>query len=86
MVGLKVIEKRLDVIHAWLVEDLDGGRCRILTQESQKGKPAVQLHNSHPNTMINGHQDWLDGIVKICIQNKGKILNKVLNRFFYFYF
>ena len=65
-------EKRLDVVHAWLVEDLEGGRCRILTQESQKGKPAVQLHNSHPNTMINGHQDWLDGIVKVCLQNKEK--------------
>ena len=36
---------------------------RILTQESQKGKPAVELHNTKPNPMINGHQDWLDGLV-----------------------
>ncbi|CAM2155137.1 SRPBCC domain-containing protein [Paraburkholderia tropica] len=56
-------DSRLDVIHAWLVEDLDGKRVRILTQESQKGKPAVELHNTKPNPMINGHQDWLDGLV-----------------------
>ncbi|MBN3853360.1 SRPBCC domain-containing protein [Paraburkholderia sp. Ac-20340] len=56
-------DTRLDVIHAWLVEDLDGGRVRILTQESQKGKPAVDLRNAKPNPMINGHQDWLDGLV-----------------------
>ncbi|WOB50601.1 SRPBCC domain-containing protein [Xanthomonas hydrangeae] len=54
---------RLDVHHAWLVEDLDGGRVRILTQETQKGKPAEELHNTKPNPMINGHQEWLDGLV-----------------------
>lgn len=54
---------RLDVHHAWLVEDLDGGRVRILTQETQKGKPAEALRNARPNPMINGHQDWLDGLV-----------------------
>lgn len=56
-------DDRLDVHHAWLVEDLDGGRVRILTQETQKGKPAVELHLAKPNPMINGHQDWLDGLV-----------------------
>ena len=65
-------DHRLDVIHAWLIEDLDHDRVRILTQESQKGKPAVDLHNSHPNTMINGHQDWLDGLVDIASKNKSK--------------
>ncbi|WKX28060.1 SRPBCC domain-containing protein [Tatumella ptyseos] len=54
---------RLDVHHAWLVEDLDGDRVRILTQETQKGQPAEELHNTRPNPMINGHQDWLDGLV-----------------------
>lgn len=57
-------EQRLDVIHAWLIEDLDGGRARILTQESQKGKPAQELAKTVPNPMINGHQEWLDGIVR----------------------
>lgn len=56
-------DTRLDVHHAWLIEDLDGGRVRILTQETQKGKPALDLHNAKPNPMINGHQDWLDGLV-----------------------
>jgi hypothetical protein len=63
-------ETRLDVIHAWLVEDLDGGCVRILTQESQKGKPAVELHNAKPNPMINGHQDWLDGLVNAARNSK----------------
>ncbi|WP_199911380.1 SRPBCC domain-containing protein [Stenotrophomonas sp. ZAC14D2_NAIMI4_6] len=54
---------RLDVHHAWLVEDLDGGRVRILTQETQNGAPAKALQAAKPNPMINGHQDWLDGLV-----------------------
>ena len=56
-------ESRLDVHHAWLVEDLSEGRVRILTQETQKGKPAAELARAKPNPMINGHQDWLDGLV-----------------------
>lgn len=54
---------RLDVHHAWLLEDLSGGRLRILTQETQKGQPAAELAKAKPNPMINGHQDWLDGLV-----------------------
>ena len=56
-------DTRMDVYHAWLVEDLPSGRVRILTQESQKGKPAQELAKTKPNVMINGHQDWLDGLV-----------------------
>lgn len=56
-------ETRLDVHHAWLLEDLPGGRVRLLTQESQKGKPAQEMAKAKPNPMINGHQDWLDGLV-----------------------
>jgi hypothetical protein len=63
-------DTRLDVIHAWLVENLAGGRVRILTQESQKGKPAQDLHNAKPNPMINGHQDWLDGLVAAAQKEK----------------
>ncbi|HBO9103374.1 TPA: SRPBCC domain-containing protein, partial [Pseudomonas aeruginosa] len=44
--------------------NLDGRRVRILTQETQKGKPAEELHNAKPNPMINGHQDWLDSLVE----------------------
>ncbi|MNP65637.1 hypothetical protein D3C76_1612440 [compost metagenome] len=56
-------DTRLDVHHAWLIEDLPGGRVRILTQETQKGKPAQALAKAKPNPMINGHQDWLEGLV-----------------------
>ncbi|HWU03588.1 MAG TPA: SRPBCC domain-containing protein [Novosphingobium sp.] len=56
-------EARLDVHHAWLIEDLPGGRVRILTQETQNGAPARELANARPNPMINGHQDWLVGLV-----------------------
>ncbi|WP_236066254.1 SRPBCC family protein [Pseudomonas palmensis] len=64
--------ERLDVIHAWLVEDLPGGRVRVLTQESQKGKPAQELAASKPNIMINGHQDWLIGLVDAARKNKAR--------------
>ncbi|MEG1211281.1 MAG: SRPBCC domain-containing protein, partial [Leclercia sp.] len=53
---------RLDVIHAWLFEDLPGNRVRILTQESQKGVPAQELARTVPNPMINGHQEWIVGL------------------------
>ncbi|WP_426199353.1 SRPBCC domain-containing protein [Pseudomonas sp. DC3200b2] len=56
-------EDRLDVHHAWLIEDLSGGRVRILTQETQIGRPAQELRLAKPNPMLNGHQDWLDGLV-----------------------
>ncbi|NHT16092.1 SRPBCC domain-containing protein [Cellulomonas sp. IC4_254] len=56
-------QDRLDVLHAWLVEDLPGGRVRILTQETQIGAPAAALAAERPNPMLNGHQAWLDGLV-----------------------
>ena len=57
------IDHRLDVVHAWLIEDLPEGRVRILTQESQIGKPAQKLHEADPDPMNIGHQDWLKGLV-----------------------
>lgn len=59
---------RLDVHHAWLIEDLAGGRVRILTQETQNGEPAKKLAVTRPNLMINGHQEWLDGLVSAARQ------------------
>jgi hypothetical protein len=61
----------LDVVHAWLIEDLPGDRVRVLTQESQIGKPAQQMAVAKPNPMLNAHQDWLDGLVKAAVQRKG---------------
>ncbi|MFD7501283.1 SRPBCC family protein [Streptomyces sp. NPDC059850] len=57
-------QERLDVLHAWLVEDLPGGRVRVLTQETQIGAPAAELAGQIPNPMLNGHQAWLDGLVR----------------------
>ncbi len=65
-------EHRLDVIHAWLIEDLTEGRVRILTQESQKGKPAKDLFNTQPDIMNEGHQDWLKGLAKTVLAAKAK--------------
>lgn len=56
-------EERLDVLHAWLVEDLPGGRVRILTQETQLGQPAAAPAGERPTLTLNGHQAWLDGLV-----------------------
>ncbi|KAI8631582.1 hypothetical protein F5Y19DRAFT_424215 [Xylariaceae sp. FL1651] len=57
-------DSALDVYHAWIIEDLEWGVVRILTQESQIGKPAIELASKKPNPMLNGHQDWLDGLAK----------------------
>ena len=63
-------EHRLDVIHAWLLEDLSEGRVRILTQESQKGNPAKELHESKPDIMNLGHQDWIKGLAATVLASK----------------
>lgn len=56
---------RLDVHHAWLIEELPGGRVRILTQETQIGQDARNMAVERPNPMLNAHQLWLDGLVKV---------------------
>lgn len=66
-------DERVAVYHAWLVEDLDGGRVRILTQESQIGKPAADLAKAKPNKMLLGHQDWLEGLVRAVRGEKTKV-------------
>jgi hypothetical protein len=55
-------ETFIEVYHAWLIEDLEHDRVRVLTQESQIGKPAAELAGKKPNPMLNGHQEWLDGL------------------------
>lgn len=56
--------ERLDVHHAWLIETLEGGRVRILTQETQIGAPAKAMAVQKPNPMINAHQDWIEGLAR----------------------
>ena len=57
-------DTQFDVYHAFLIAKLTDGRIRLLTQESQVGQPAKDLANQTPNPMLNGHQSWLDGLVK----------------------
>ena len=47
-----------------LIEDLPGGRVRILTQESQIGQPAREMAAAKPNPMLDAHQDWVDGLAR----------------------
>jgi hypothetical protein len=56
--------------HAWLIEDLPGGRVRILTQETQIGNPAKELARTNPNPMLNRHQEWLDGLARTALARK----------------
>ena len=63
-------DSAIDVYHAWIVEDLEWGVVRVLTQESQIGKPAQELAAQKPNPMLLGHQDWLDGLIKYARENK----------------
>jgi hypothetical protein len=48
------------------------GAGRVLTQETHNGKPAQELARTKPNPMINGHQDWLDGLVAAACQKAAK--------------
>ena len=58
-------------LHAWLLEDLPGGRVRVLTQESQIGELARQMAMMKPNPVLNAHQDWLEGLVQTAKKKKG---------------
>lgn len=60
----------VDVYHAWLVEDLEGGRVRVLTQESQLGQVVREMWEEDPKRMLNGHQDWLLGLVGMARKEK----------------
>ncbi|MFJ4693210.1 hypothetical protein [Streptomyces sp. NPDC088766] len=52
------------MLHAWLTDDLPGGRVRVLTQETRIGAPAAALARQRPDPMPNGHLTWLDGLVR----------------------
>jgi len=61
-------DEKLDVHHAWLFENLSGERVRILTQETQIGKPAKNMAVQKPNPMINAHQEWIEGLAKAAMK------------------
>lgn len=56
-------DEKISIYHAWIIEDLPGNRVRILTQESQIGGIFEDFAKRKPNPMLNGHQDWLEGLV-----------------------
>ena len=43
-----------------------------LTQESQIGKPAAELHRDQSDPMNVGHQNWLRGLAATLLANKGR--------------
>lgn len=53
----------LEVYHAWLFKDLESQRVRVLTRESQIRAVFKELEAQTPNSMLLGHQDWLDGLI-----------------------
>lgn len=63
-------EGTLHVHHAWIIENLSEGRVRVLTQETQNGDAAKEMAVEKPNPMINGHQDWIEGLVKETVTNR----------------
>lgn len=65
----------VEIYHAWLVEDLEGQRVRILTQESQRGKVFAEWGEQRPNKMLLGHQDWLDGLITAARGNEVRVTN-----------
>lgn len=62
MVGQRATQSTASMSYAWLIEDLSEGRVRILTQESQKGKPAAELYKDPKDPMNVGHQEWVRGL------------------------
>ena len=55
----------IDIAHAFLIEDLPGGRLRLLTQESELGPAAKELATQRPSPLVNAHLEWLDGLVRV---------------------
>eukprot|EP01053_Blabericola_migrator_P005579 Blabericola_migrator_1__5578@NODE_283_length_10404_cov_699_850924_g233_i0_p2_GENE_NODE_283_length_10404_cov_699_850924_g233_i0NODE_283_length_10404_cov_699_850924_g233_i0_p2_ORF_typecomplete_len561_score112_85Oxidored_FMN/PF00724_20/2_6e102Dus/PF01207_17/8_5e08Polyketide_cyc2/PF10604_9/5_8e05IMPDH/PF00478_25/0_0014DHO_dh/PF01180_21/0_0038His_biosynth/PF00977_21/0_27His_biosynth/PF00977_21/1e03_NODE_283_length_10404_cov_699_850924_g233_i011202802 len=54
----------IDVIHAWLFEDIPGNRVRIVTEETQNGPQAKAMAVQKPNPMLNAHQEWIEGLAQ----------------------
>lgn len=56
-------ENAVTAYFAWLIEDLEGGRVRVLAQESLLGKPALAMAGMRPDPVLNAHHDWLMNLV-----------------------
>jgi Polyketide cyclase / dehydrase and lipid transport len=54
----------LEAYHAWLIEPLAGGGCRVITEETQHGLTARAGRLLYPGRMEHWHQKWLEGLAK----------------------
>jgi uncharacterized protein YndB with AHSA1/START domain len=52
----------LEAYHAWLIEPLAGGGCRVVTEETQHGLAARAGRLVYPGRMEHWHQRWLEGL------------------------
>lgn len=59
----------LNFVQAWLVEALEGGRSRLLSQLSLIGKPAQEDAKADPDPLLIGRQNWVNGIVAYAKKN-----------------
>jgi uncharacterized protein YndB with AHSA1/START domain len=44
--------------HTWLIVE-EGEGCRVVTEETQRGAPAVAFNLAQPKAMYDGHDWWL---------------------------
>jgi uncharacterized protein YndB with AHSA1/START domain len=54
----------LEAYHAWLIEPLAGGGCRVVTEETQHGLTARAGRLIYPGRMEHWHQRWLEGLAE----------------------
>lgn len=54
----------LEAYHAWLIEPLPGGGCRVITEETQHGLVARAGRLLYPGRMEHWHQKWLEGLAE----------------------
>lgn len=67
--GCSVGEK-LETHHAWVLQNLEGGRLRLLTQEVQRGALARAVAETSPDSSLVAHQAWLSGLVKEALKRR----------------
>jgi hypothetical protein len=54
----------LEAYHAWLIEPLADGGCRVVTEETQHGLTARAGRLIYPGRMEHWHQRWLEGLAE----------------------
>jgi hypothetical protein len=54
----------LEAYHAWLIEPLAGGGCRVVTEETQHGLVVRAERLIYPGRMEHWRQQWLEGLAE----------------------